>query len=90
MRDLTLGEVVELHRLVVGATGGAPGVRDLAGGLESAIAQPKATFGGADLYPMIVEKAAALCFTITRNAPCWTWLPAHGAAMRWSSGFGRA
>jgi len=26
MRDLTLGEVVELHRLVVTATGGAPGI----------------------------------------------------------------
>jgi len=36
MRYLTLGEVVELHRLVLTATGGAPGIRDL-GALESAI-----------------------------------------------------
>jgi prophage maintenance system killer protein len=43
MRYLTLGEVVALHRAVVAATGGADGVRDL-GGLESALAQPKATF----------------------------------------------
>jgi hypothetical protein len=31
------------------ATGGAVGLRDL-GALESALAQPKATFGGADLH----------------------------------------
>jgi death on curing protein len=45
MRYLTLGEVVELHRLVLAATGGAPGIRDL-GALESAVAQPRASFGG--------------------------------------------
>jgi hypothetical protein len=28
MRYLTLGEVVELQRLVLAATGGAPGIRD--------------------------------------------------------------
>jgi len=42
MRYLTLAEVVELHRRLLQATGGAPGVRDL-GALESAIAQPKAS-----------------------------------------------
>ena len=68
MRYLTLGEVVELHRLVLGATGGAPGIRDL-DALESAIAQPKATFGGADLYPTLIEKAAALCFALVQGHP---------------------
>lgn len=63
-----LGEVVELHRLVLKATGGAPGIRDLAA-LESAIAQPKATFGGTDLYPALIEKAAALCFALVRGHP---------------------
>ena len=63
MRYLTLGEVVELHRLVLEVIGGAPGIRNL-GALESAIAQPKATFDGADLYPTLVEKAAALCFAL--------------------------
>jgi death-on-curing protein len=67
-RYLTLGEVVELHRLVLGATGGAPGIRDL-GALESAIAQPKATFGGTDLYPTLIEKAAALCFALVQGHP---------------------
>ncbi len=68
MRYLTLGEVVELHRRLLGATGGAPGVRDL-GALESAIALPKATFGGTDLYPTLMEKAAALCFALVANHP---------------------
>jgi death-on-curing protein len=68
MRYLTLGEVVELHRRLLQATIGAPGIRDL-GALESAIAQPKATFGGIDLYPTLVEKAAALCFSLVRGHP---------------------
>jgi death on curing protein len=68
MRYLSLGEIVELHRRLLEATGGAPGIRDV-GALDSAIAQPKATFGGVDLYPTLVEKAAALCFSLVRNHP---------------------
>lgn len=68
MRYLTLGEVVELHRRLLQATGGAPGIRDF-GALESAVAQPKATFGGVDLYPTLVEKAAALCFSLVQDHP---------------------
>ena len=68
MRYLTLGEVVDLHRRLLQATGGASGIRDF-GVLESAIAQPKATFGGVDLYPTIVEKAAALAFSLVQGHP---------------------
>jgi death on curing protein len=68
IRYLTLGEVVDLHRRLVAAMGGAAGVRDL-GALDSAVAQPKATFGGLDLYPTLVEKAGALCFSLVRNHP---------------------
>ena len=66
MRYLTLAEVVELHRRLLQATGGPPGIRDL-GALESAIAQPKASFGGVDLYPTLVEKAAALCLALVQG-----------------------
>jgi hypothetical protein len=52
-----LGEVVELHRRLLEAPGGAPRIRDI-GALDS-VAQPKAAFGGNDLYPTLVEKAAA-------------------------------
>lgn len=68
MRYVTLGEVVDLHRRLLQVTGGAPGIRDL-GALESAVAQPKATFGGADLYPTLVEKAAALCLSLVLGHP---------------------
>ena len=68
MRYLALAEVVELHRRLLEATGGAAGIRDL-GALESALAQPKMTFAGVDLYPTLVEKAAALCFSLVANHP---------------------
>jgi death-on-curing protein len=68
MRYLTLGEVVTLHRAVVAATGGADGIRDLSG-LESALAQPKATFDGVDLYPTVIDKAATLAFSLALNHP---------------------
>ena len=50
MRYLTLREVVALHRSLIAQSGGSEGLRDL-GMLESALAQPRATFGGTDLYP---------------------------------------
>jgi death-on-curing protein len=43
-------------------------VRDQ-GLLESAVAQPRARFGGKHLYPGIVEKAAALAFSLVKNNP---------------------
>jgi death on curing protein len=68
MRYVTLGEVVELHRRLLQVTGGTPGIRDF-GALESAVAQPRATFGGADLYPTLADKAAALCLAVVRSHP---------------------
>ena len=66
MRYLTLGEVLRLHRLLVEVSGGTPGVRDL-GALESALAQPRATFGGQDLHSSVLQKAAALAFSVITN-----------------------
>jgi death-on-curing protein len=68
MRLLTLAEVVELHDRILAVTRGATGIRDLAG-LESAIAQPRATFEGRDLYPGLIAKAAALAYSLARNHP---------------------
>jgi death-on-curing protein len=68
MRHLTLGEVVELHRWVLAGSGGLAGVRDL-GALEAALAQPRMTFDGVDLYASPVEKAAALAFSLVMNHP---------------------
>lgn len=68
MRFLSLAEVLTLHSKVIATSGGANGVRDL-GALESAIAQPRATFGGEDLYPDILSKAATLGFGLIANHP---------------------
>jgi death-on-curing protein len=68
MRYLGLAEVVDLHRRILQVTGGAMGLRDLRA-LESAIAQPQATFSGVDLYPTLAEKAAALCFALIQGHP---------------------
>lgn len=37
--------------------------------LEAAVARPQATFGGEDLYPDIVAKAAALMHSLVMNHP---------------------
>ena len=68
MRYLTLNETIELHRRIIQHSGGTEGIANL-GGLESALAQPRMTFGGEDLYPTIVEKASALGFSLINNHP---------------------
>ena len=68
MRYLTLAEVLELHRRVVEQTGGADGVRDLLG-VQSAVVQPQMTFGEDELYPSLIDKAAAICFSLVMNHP---------------------
>jgi len=68
VRYLSLSEVLELHHRVLFLTEGAGGIRDL-GALESAVAQPRMTFEGEDLYPDLVTKAAALGFSLIQNHP---------------------
>jgi death on curing protein len=68
IRYLTVSEVIEVHRRIIARHGGPLGLRDLAA-LESAVAQPAMTFGGEDLYPSIIDKAAVLGFAIIRNHP---------------------
>ncbi len=66
MRLLTLGEVIALHRRILAASGGRPGVRDL-GAIASAVAQPRVSVGGQDAYPTLTEKAAALGYSLVRS-----------------------
>ncbi len=66
MRFLTLGEVLALHRRILAESGGTSGVRDL-GAIASAVSQPKVTVGGQDAYPTLIEKTAALGFSLIRN-----------------------
>src|SRR6185295_15806653 len=60
--------VLELYRRIIEQSGGSLGILD-AGALESAIAQPRMTFGGDDLYPSLIEKASAIGFSLIKNHP---------------------
>jgi len=68
MRYLSLLEILELHEAVIASSGGSRGIRDI-GALESAVNQPRLTFDKSDLYPDIISKAAALCFSLVMNHP---------------------
>jgi len=68
VRYLTLSEVLEVHRQVMAQSGGAEGLMHLPA-LESALAQPQMTFGGEELYPTLVDKAAALGYALIQNHP---------------------
>ena len=66
MRFLSLGEVLALHHRILAASGGRPGIRDL-GAIASALSQPNVSAGGEDAYPTLLDKAAALGYSLIRN-----------------------
>jgi death-on-curing protein len=65
---LTLAEVINLHADQIQRYGGTLGVRDL-GLLESALAQPSASFGGEWLHRDLFEMAAAYAYHLCQNHP---------------------
>ena len=67
-RYLSLDEVLGLHHVAIDDAGGSPGVRDF-GMLQSAVMQPAMAFSGQDLYPTVIDKAAAICFSLVMNHP---------------------
>ncbi len=66
MRYLSIAEVILIHARLIQQTGGSRGIRDL-GLLESALGRSQVTFNGADLYPTLIEKAAALMESLCQN-----------------------
>jgi len=68
MRYLTLNEVLELYSRIMDQADGDAGILGLEK-LESAIAQPRMTFDGEELYSTIFEKASALAFSLIQNHP---------------------
>lgn len=66
--NLTVSAVKAIHREVLAAHGGAPGLRDEKL-LESAVAAPRATMVGEPLIADPVEVAAACLFYLCRNHP---------------------
>jgi death on curing protein len=65
---LSIAQVLQLHRRQLALFGGSGGLRDR-GGLEAAVARPRMTFGGEDLYPDHAAKAAALLHSLVMNHP---------------------
>ena len=65
---ITSEQAIFYQQKIIKVTGGSLGLRDI-GLLESAINRPKATFGGKDLYPKPLAKAAALFHSMILNHP---------------------
>ena len=65
---LTLAEVIEIHADQIHRYGGQAGLRDLAP-LESARAQPEASFAGEWLHEDRYAKAAAYAYHLCQNHP---------------------
>jgi len=63
---LTLDVVLAIHDDMIERYGGGHGIRDL-GLIQSALARPQASFGGEDLYPAVLDKAAALFHSLIFN-----------------------
>ncbi|MBI5611025.1 MAG: type II toxin-antitoxin system death-on-curing family toxin [Deltaproteobacteria bacterium] len=94
MRWLSRRLVETLHAQVVDLFGGLQGLRD-AGLLESALAQPQASFGGVPLHRDVWEMAAAYGYHLCRNhafldgnkriaaVAMITFLRANGQAVRY-------
>lgn len=68
LRHLDVEAVLAIHAEVLAAHGGLPGLRDK-GLLESAVAAPKASFGGQPLISDPIDVAAAYLFYLCRNHP---------------------
>jgi death-on-curing protein len=65
---LTLAEVVDVHSDQLRRYGGQAGVRDV-GLLQSALAQPEASFAGEWLHRDVYEMAAAYAYHLCQNHP---------------------
>jgi death-on-curing protein len=65
---LTVEDVVDLHAQQLVRYGGADGLRDQ-GLLESAVATPRASFGGQFAHEDVHSMAAAYAFHIAQNQP---------------------
>ena len=65
---ITLQEAESIHEILIEKFGGSQGTRDR-GILESAINRPFQTFDQTELYPLPVDKAAAIFESIISNHP---------------------
>jgi death on curing protein len=68
MRYLSPYELIEMHHVLLATFGGMPGITEAGfARLETAAFAPRQSMFGADLYPDVLEKAAALFASIIAN-----------------------
>lgn len=65
---ISLSFVLKIHQRQIEQFGGTLGLRD-EGLLESALAQPQASFAGELLHPTIAEQASAYLYHLAKNHP---------------------
>lgn len=68
MIRLTEHQVLSIHEMMIKATGGSGGVRDM-NLLQSALNAPFQAFEGKEVYPSLLSKAAAMCRSVISNHP---------------------
>jgi death-on-curing protein len=68
VKNLRLEQILWIHERVIATSGGDHTILDRTK-IESALAQPRMTFGGTSLYPTLAKKAAALGFSLINNHP---------------------
>ena len=68
MKFLEKGFILNTHTKLIDLFGGTDGVRDH-GLLDSALAQPRATFGGELLHETVWQAAGAYGFHLVKNHP---------------------
>ena len=65
---LSYDDIVAIHQDQIARYGGNLGIRDM-GLLQSAVAQPRATFAGQFLHANVFEMASAYLFHLVKNHP---------------------
>ena len=65
---IPLSQAERVHKILIDQFGGSHGIRDH-GTLSSALSRPYQTFDGKELYPVAIQKAAALIESILINHP---------------------
>lgn len=68
MIRLTEQQVLSVHEMMLKATGGLGGIRDVSL-LQSALNATFQAFEGREVYPSLLSKAAAMCRSVISNHP---------------------
>ena len=70
MLQLTSADLIGIHALLITTFGGMPGITEMGfGRLDGATAAPHTSVFGAELFPDVGAKAAALCYAIVHGHP---------------------